>query len=34
MPAAEQCAVVFCGVNGYIDKLVTSEISKFETMYL
>jgi F-type H+-transporting ATPase subunit alpha len=34
MPAEEQVVVVFCGVQGYLDKLVTSEISKFEKLFL
>jgi F0F1-type ATP synthase alpha subunit len=29
IPAEEQ-VVVFAGVKGYLDKMVTSEISKFE----
>jgi len=34
MPAEEQVCVVYAGVRGYLDKLVTSEISKFEQMFL
>jgi len=34
MPAEEQVVVVFCGVKGYLDKMVTSEISKFEKLFL
>lgn len=26
--------VVYCGVRGYLDKLQTSEISKFEAQFL
>jgi F-type H+-transporting ATPase subunit alpha len=34
MPAEEQVVVVFCGVKGFLDKMVTSEISKFEKLFL
>ena len=34
MPAEEQVVVVFAGVNGFLDKMVTSEISKFEKLFL
>lgn len=34
MPAEEQVIVVFSGVKGYLDRMVTSEISKFERMFL
>lgn len=34
MPAEEQVVVVFAGVKGYLDKMVTSEISKFEKSFL
>lgn len=34
MPAEEQVCVVYAGVRGYLDKLVTSEIAKFEQMFL
>jgi F-type H+-transporting ATPase subunit alpha len=34
MPAEEQVVVVFAGVKGYLDKMVTSEISKFERAFL
>lgn len=34
MPAEEQVIVVYCGVRGYLDKMVTSEISKFEALFL
>jgi hypothetical protein len=33
MPAEEQVVVVFAGVKGY-DKMVTSEVSKFEKLFL
>jgi len=34
IPAEEQVVVVFCGVRGYLDKMLTSEISKFERLFL
>jgi F-type H+-transporting ATPase subunit alpha len=34
MAAEEQVVSVFTGVKGYLDKMVTSEISKFEAMFL
>merc|ERR1711934_59571 len=34
MPVEEQACVLFAGVRGYLDKIQTSEISKFEKMYL
>src|ERR1700710_1325374 len=34
MPAEEQVVVVFAGVKGYLDKMLTSEISKFEKLFL
>jgi len=34
MSAEEQVCVVYAGVRGYLDKVVTSEISKFESMFL
>lgn len=34
MGADEQTAVVFSGVKGYLDKMLTSEIPKFEQNYL
>jgi F0F1-type ATP synthase alpha subunit len=33
MPAEEHI-VVYSGVRGYLDKMVTSEISKFERLFL
>jgi F-type H+-transporting ATPase subunit alpha len=34
MPAEEQVIVVFAGVKGYLDKMMTSEISKFERLFM
>ena len=34
MAAEEQVCVIFAGVRGYLDRMVTSEISKFEQKYL
>ena len=34
MAVEDQAVVLFAGVRGYLDKLQTSEISKFEVMYL
>lgn len=34
MPAEEQVIVVFSGVRGYLDRMVTSEIAKFERLFL
>jgi len=34
MPASEQVCVLYAGVRGYLDKIQTTEISKFEKMYL
>lgn len=34
MAAEEQVCVVYAGVRGYLDKVVTSEISKFEQLFL
>jgi len=34
MAAEEQVCVIYAGVRGYLDKLVTSEISKFEQQFL
>ena len=34
MVAEEQVCVIFAGVRGYLDKMVTSEISKFESKFL
>ena len=34
MSAEEQVVSVFCGVKGYLDKVMTSEIAKFEGLFL
>jgi F-type H+-transporting ATPase subunit alpha len=34
MPAEEQVCVVYAGVRGYLDKVVTADISKFEQLFL
>jgi proton translocating ATP synthase F1 alpha subunit len=34
MPAEEQVCVLFAGVKGYLDKISTSDIGKFEKGYL
>lgn len=34
MSAEEQVVSVFCGVKGYLDKVLTSEIAKFEALFL
>jgi F-type H+-transporting ATPase subunit alpha len=34
MAAEEQVCVIYAGVRGYLDKLVTSEIPKFEAKFL
>jgi len=34
MAVEEQACVLFSGVRGYLDKIQTSEIEKFERMYL
>merc|ERR1712187_1014625 len=34
MPAEEQVCVLYAGVRGYLDKVVTSEIAKFEQVFL
>jgi F-type H+-transporting ATPase subunit alpha len=34
MPAEEQVCVLFAGVKGYLDKVATNEIAKFEQLYL
>ena len=34
MAVEDQAVVLFAGVRGFLDKLQTSEISKFEQMYL
>lgn len=34
MPAEEQVCVIYSGVRGFLDKMVTSEIPKFEQKLL
>ena len=34
MVAEEQVCVIFAGVRGFLDRMVTSEISKFESKFL
>merc|ERR1719232_2246848 len=34
MPVEEQACVLFAGVRGYLDKIQTTEIKKFEEMYM
>ena len=34
MPADEQVCVIYAGVKGYLDDVVTSDISKFESLFL
>jgi len=34
MPAEEQVCVLFAGVKGYLDKVHTKDIGKFEQLYL
>ena len=34
MVSEEQVCVIFAGVRGYLDKMVTSEISKFESKFV
>ena len=34
MAVEDQACVLFAGVRGYLDKIQTSEIEKFERMYL
>ena len=34
MVAEEQVCVIFAGVRGYLDKMQTSEISKFESKFV
>jgi F0F1-type ATP synthase alpha subunit len=34
MVAEEQVVIVFAGVNSFLDKMVTSEIPKFEKLFL
>ena len=34
MEAEHQCCVIFAGVKGYLDKIQTSEIARFEKLFL
>merc|ERR1712160_81173 len=34
MDISEQVACIFCGVRGHLDKIQTTQISKFEELYL
>lgn len=34
MPSEEQVCVIFAGVKGFLDSMVTSEIAKFEHAFL
>ena len=34
IPAEEQVVILFAGVKGYLDKMLTSEISKFERLFM
>merc|ERR1711912_6859 len=34
MPAEEQVVVLYSGVKGYLDKVATADIAKFETEYM
>ena len=34
MTAQDQVCVVYAGVRGFLDKMVTSEIPKFEAQFL
>jgi proton translocating ATP synthase F1 alpha subunit len=34
IPAEEQVCILYAGVRGFLDKLQTSEISRFEELYL
>merc|ERR1712178_649118 len=34
MPAEEQVVVLYAGVKGYLDKVATGDIAKFETEYM
>jgi F0F1-type ATP synthase alpha subunit len=34
MVAEEQVCVLYAGVRGFLDKIQTSEISKFEKLYI
>ena len=34
MPTEEQVCTLFSGVNGYLDKMNTGDIGRFEAMFL
>ena len=34
MPAEEQVCVLYAGVRGFLDKVQTSEIGKFERLFM
>ncbi len=34
MPAEEQVCVIYAGVRGFLDKMLTSEIGRFEQKFL
>ena len=34
MPAEEQVCILYAGVKGFLDKMQTSEIGKFEKLFL
>jgi F0F1-type ATP synthase alpha subunit len=34
IPVEEQVVVIYAGVKAYLDKMLTSEISKFEKLFL
>merc|ERR1711904_266957 len=34
MPSEEQVCVLYAGVKGYLDKVATADIAKFETEYM
>ena len=34
MPVEEQVCVLYAGVRGYLDKVQTPDIGKFEQLYL
>jgi len=34
LPAEEQVCILYAGVRGYLDKILTSEIARFEELYL
>ena len=34
MPMEDQVAIIFCGVNGYLDDIPTDQIAQFEIDFL